>query len=147
MRLAIYANWRWMSIGTPHASLFASVAAIRKKAGGHGPAETRHAGRDARDLIGTVHLGVPGIGAQPLDRPELDLARRKGEVHGQGGPVVLGGFGRVDSIWIPQTGFRWIPILESRNPPLRDAQSLVLLTETALRLAEWIPPGFPGKIA
>jgi len=36
------------------------------------------------DLIGPVHLCIPGIGAQPLDRPELDLARREGEVHGVG---------------------------------------------------------------
>jgi hypothetical protein len=62
-----------------------------------------------------------------------------------------GGFrldsGVVDSCWIPQTGFRWIPILESRNPPLRDAQSLVLLIETARIWLKWIPGGFPGENA
>ena len=33
-------------------------------------------------MIFSVHLGVPGIGAEALDRPVFDLARRKDQVHG-----------------------------------------------------------------
>ena len=51
---------------------------------GHGPAELRHAGSDLRHLVVAVHLGIAGIGAQPVDRPGLDLARREDEVHGVG---------------------------------------------------------------
>jgi hypothetical protein len=29
-----------------------------------------------------MHLGIAGIGAQPVERPSLDLARREDEVHG-----------------------------------------------------------------
>jgi hypothetical protein len=31
-----------------------------------------------------VHLGIAGIGAQPVDRPRLDLAWREDKVHGAG---------------------------------------------------------------
>jgi hypothetical protein len=31
-----------------------------------------------------VRLGIAGIGAQPVDRPSLDLARREDKVHGAG---------------------------------------------------------------
>ena len=48
----------------------------------HGPAELRHASRDIGHLIGAVELGVAGIGPQPVERPSLDLARCKHQVHG-----------------------------------------------------------------
>ena len=51
---------------------------------GHGPAELRHAGGDLRHLVLAVHLGIAGIGAQPVDRPRLDLAWREDKVHGAG---------------------------------------------------------------
>jgi hypothetical protein len=49
---------------------------------GHDPAELRHAGGDLRHLVVPMHLGVPGIGVQPIERPGFNLAWRKDEVHG-----------------------------------------------------------------
>ncbi|MFD1795244.1 hypothetical protein FQV27_17430 [Paracoccus aurantiacus] len=78
----------------------------------------------------------------------------------QGGPVIGAGVEQGGS----RTGFRWLPVAvasakwiptvaswippeSSRKPPSCDAQSFVLLNEKALRLAKWIPGGFPGEIA
>jgi len=47
----------------------------------HGPAELGHAGRDLGDLVRAVDLGIARIGAQPVDRPGFNLARRKDQVH------------------------------------------------------------------
>ena len=51
---------------------------------GHGPAELGHARGDFCHLVVAMHLGIAGIGAQPGNRPGLDLARREDEVHGAG---------------------------------------------------------------
>jgi len=48
---------------------------------GHSPAELRHTGRDLGHLVGAMDLGIAGIGAQPIKRPRLDLARCKDQVH------------------------------------------------------------------
>ena len=50
---------------------------------GNGPAELGHAGGDLGHLVSAVDLGVAGIGPQPVNRPGLDLAGRKDEVHGR----------------------------------------------------------------
>ena len=47
-----------------------------------GPSELRHAGRNLRNLGLAMDLCVLGIGPQLLDRPDLDLARRKDKIHG-----------------------------------------------------------------
>jgi hypothetical protein len=47
----------------------------------HGPAKLRHAGGDLGHLIGAMDLGVAGIGAQPVERPSLDLDRCEDQVH------------------------------------------------------------------
>jgi len=49
---------------------------------GHCPAELRHAGSDLDHLIGAMDLGIAGVGAQPVDRPRLNLARCKDQIHG-----------------------------------------------------------------
>jgi hypothetical protein len=49
---------------------------------GHGPAELGHAGGNLGHLVRAVDLGIAGIGAQPVERPGLDLARREDQVHG-----------------------------------------------------------------
>ena len=48
----------------------------------HSPAELRHAGGDFRHLVRAVDFGIAGIGAQPVERPSLDLARCEDQVHG-----------------------------------------------------------------
>jgi len=40
-----------------------------------GPAELGHAGSDLCYLIGVVRLGIAGVGLEPIQRPERDLAR------------------------------------------------------------------------
>lgn len=45
------------------------------------PAELRHAGRDLGHLVIRMDLGIAGIGAQPIDRPGLDLARSEDNFH------------------------------------------------------------------
>ncbi len=48
---------------------------------GHCPAELGHARGDFCHLVVAMHLGIAGIGAQPGNRPGLNLARREDEVH------------------------------------------------------------------
>jgi len=43
---------------------------------------THHASCDLGHLVGAVDLGISDIGAQPVNRPSFDLARRKDQVHG-----------------------------------------------------------------
>ena len=69
--------------GRQHPAMPGDQLAIVCNHAGHGPAELRHAGRDLRNLVGAVDFGIAGIGAQPVNRPGLDLARRKHEVHGR----------------------------------------------------------------
>jgi hypothetical protein len=49
---------------------------------GHGPAELCHAGSDLGHLVRAVDLGIASIGAEPVDRPSFNLARRKDQVNG-----------------------------------------------------------------
>jgi len=65
--------------------------AILRHHAGNGPAKLGHAGGDLRDLVITMHLGIAGIGAQPVYGPGFNLARRKDEVHGQLSSVGQGG--------------------------------------------------------
>ena len=70
--------------GGQNASLARDQLAVVGNHAGYGPVELRHAGCDLRHLVVAVQLGVSGVGAQPVDWPALDLARREGEVHGAG---------------------------------------------------------------
>lgn len=68
--------------GRQHPAMPRDRLAIVGHHAGHSPAELRHAAGDLRDLVGAMDLGIEGIGAQPVKRPSLDLARREDQVHG-----------------------------------------------------------------
>ncbi|SLN77582.1 hypothetical protein ROA7023_04445 [Roseisalinus antarcticus] len=67
--------------GGQHAPMPGDQLAILGHEARHGPAELGHAGGKLCDLVGTMLLGIAGIGLEPGQRPVLDPLGGEGEGH------------------------------------------------------------------